>query len=354
MKPQDAHSPQLSPFQQQALAREILWSEGQALLLLSERLPRGFSQAVEVVLACQGSVIVSGMGKTGLIGQKIAATLASTGAAAHFLHPAEAVHGDLGRVGPRDVVLMLSFSGESEEIVRLLPALRAFGNPIIAITGRAHSTLARQATVALDLGMLEEACPLGLAPSTSTTAMLALGDALALVASKARGFTADDFYRYHPAGSLGRRLTRVEDAMRPLGECRIARESQSVREAFATVRRAGRRTGAIMLVDDQGMLTGIFTDSDLARLVEDRRDDRLDCAVREVMTRRPKAIRRGARLGEAVDLLAGGRISELPVIDEAGRPCGLIDITDVLGSSAEQATPDQPADAAPAPQRKAA
>ena len=351
MTTQDAHSPQLSPFQQQALAREILWNEGQALLLLSERLPRGFCRAVEVLLACEGSVIVSGMGKAGLVGQKIAATLASTGAASHFLHPAEAIHGDLGRIGPRDVVLMLSFSGESEEVVRLLPALREFGVPLVAITGRGQSTLAREATVALELGMLEEACPLGLAPSTSTTAMLALGDALALVLSRTRGFTAEDFYRYHPGGSLGRRLTRVEDAMRPLTECRIARESQTVREVFAAVRRAGRRTGAIMLVDDEGRLTGIFTDSDLARLVEDRRDDRLDGPVSEVMTRRPKAIRRGARLGEAMDLLAGRRISELPVLDEAGRPCGLIDITDVLGLSAEEA---KPAPSEEAPQRKAA
>jgi arabinose-5-phosphate isomerase len=334
-------SPHLTPFQQLALAREVLWREGQALLLLSERVPHGFCKAVELLLACEGSILASGIGKAGLIAQKIAATLASTGTAAHFLHPAEATHGDLGRIGPRDAVLMLSFSGESEEVVRLLPALREWGIPLVAITGREQSTLARAANVALVLGKLEEACPLGLAPSTSTTAMLAMGDALALVVSRAKGFTADDFHRYHPGGNLGRRLMRVEDAMRPARECRIASESQTVRQVLAAVRRAGRRTGAIMLVDEQQLLTGIFTDSDLARLFEDHRDDRLDHPIREVMTHQPKAIRLGARLSDAVELLAGRKISELPVIDEAGRPCGLIDITDVVGLAPEDAAQEK-------------
>jgi arabinose-5-phosphate isomerase len=336
------YSSQLTPFQQLALARDVLWREGQALLTLSERIPRGFCRAVETLLACQGSVIVSGMGKAGLVGQKIAATLASTGAAAHFLHPAEAIHGDLGRVGARDVVLMLSFSGESDEVVRLLPPLKELGAPVIAMTGRPHSTLGREATITLDLGPLQEACPLGLAPSTSTTAMLALGDALALVVSQSRGFSAGDFHRFHPGGSLGKRLARVEDVMRPLAECRIANESQSVREVFASVRRQGRRTGAIMLVDERGALTGIFTDSDLARLVENRRDEQLDLPIGDVMTRRPRAIQLGARLSEAVETLAGRKISELPVVDEAGKPLGLIDITDVLGLQTEAASDEQP------------
>ncbi len=334
---ENPHSSHLTPFQQLALAREVLWREGQALLLLSERIPKGFCRAVDALLQCQGSVLVSGIGKAGLIGQKIVATLASTGTAAHFLHPAEAVHGDLGRVGPNDVLLILSFSGESEEIVRLLPTLRDFQTPILAITGRPHSTLGRGATVTLDVGALEEACPLGLAPSTSTTAMLAVGDALALVVSRAKGFSAEDFHRYHPGGSLGKRLMRVEDVMRPVAECRIARDAQTVRQVLTAVRRAGRRTGAIMLTDDEGLLTGIFTDSDLARLVEDHHDARLDRPMNEVMTRRPKAIRRGSRLNEAVELLAGRKISELPVIDDAGRPCGMIDITDVVGLPPEEA-----------------
>ncbi len=335
---ENSHSSHLTPFQQLALAREVLWREGQALLLLSEHVPKGFVRAVDILLQCRGCVLVSGVGKAGLIGQKIAATLASTGTVSHFIHPAEAIHGDLGRIGPNDVLLLLSFSGESEEIVRLLPILRDFGNPLIAITGRPHSTLGQSAAVALDVGVSEEACPLGLAPSTSTTAMLAVGDALALVVSRSKGFSAEDFHRYHPGGSLGKRLTRVEDVMRPVAECRIACETYTVREVLTMVRRAGRRTGAIMLTDDRGVLTGIFTDSDLARLVEDHHDDRLDRPISEVMTRRPKAIRLGARLSDAVELLAGRKISELPVIDESGRPCGMIDITDVVGLAPGEAS----------------
>ncbi len=333
-------SSQLTSYQQLALGREVLWQEAQALLLLSERMPKAFCQAVEVLLSCDGSVIVTGIGKAGLIGQKIAATLASTGTPAHFLHPAEAIHGDLGRISPRDVALVLSFSGETEEVVRLLPVLQEFRIPVVAITGRKQSTLSQQATVTVDLGHLQEACPLGLAPSTSTTAMLALGDAAALVVSRSKGFSIEDFYRYHPGGSLGRRLMRVEEVMRPAAECRIAEDSHTVREVLAAVRRAGRRTGAIMLIDHEGALSGIFTDSDLARLVEDRRDERLDRPICEVMTRHPKAVRCGVRLSEALELLAGRKLSELPVIDDAGRPCGLIDITDVVGL-APQSAPSQ-------------
>ena len=205
----------LSRFEQIRLAREILRTEGQALLSLSERLGDDFCRAVDVLFHCRGSVIVSGMGKAGLVGQKIAATLASTGTRSHFLHPGEAIHGDLGRVHRDDAVLMLSFSGETDEVTRLLPSLRAI--PLVAITGKPHSTLGRQAAVTLDLGPIREACTLGLAPSTSTTAMLALGDALALVLSRMRSFGALDFVRFHPGGSLGRKLAKVDDLMRPLG-----------------------------------------------------------------------------------------------------------------------------------------
>ena len=217
-------------------------------------------------------MIVSGIGKAGLIGQKIMATLASTGTPSHFLHPAEAVHGDLGRVHADDVVLVLSQSGETEEIVRLLPPLAELGVPIIAITGRADSTLGRAARVVIDLGPVEEACPLGLAPSSSTTAMLAVGDALALVVSRMRGFAREDFARFHPAGNLGLKLSKVEQHMRPLEQCRVAPEGQTVREVLVRVSVPGRRTGATMLVDAEGKLSGIFTDSDLARLFEQRRD----------------------------------------------------------------------------------
>jgi arabinose-5-phosphate isomerase len=276
------------------------------------------------------------MGKAGLIAQKIAATLASTGTRSHFLHPAEAMHGDLGRIHRDDCLLVLSFSGETEEVLRILPSVLEFGTPIVAMTGNTHSSLARSAAVTLDLGPIREACTLGLAPSTSTTAMLALGDALALVMSRMRQFGPRDFVKFHPGGSLGRQLTSVNEVMRPLAECRVASADLTVREVFTTLSRPGRRTGAIMLVDSEGRLEGIFTDSDLAKLLESQRDGAIGEPVRNVMTRHPKSVRGGSALSEAWDVLAGRKLSELPVLDEAGRPLGLIDITDVLGLAPPQ------------------
>ena len=238
---------------------------------------------MKLLFTCKGCAIVTGMGKAGLIGQKIAATLSSTGTRAHFLHPAEAFHGDLGRVHPDDVVVMLTQSGETAEVVQLLPSLRDFGVPLVAITASHSSTVGRAATVVIELGELEEVCSLGLAPSTSTTAMLAVGDALALVVSKMRNFQADDFARFHPGGALGRRLSRVDDLMRPLAECRQASDALTVREVIVACSKPGRRTGAIMLTDDAGRLTGLFTDSDLARLFERRDEAALDRPIRDVM-----------------------------------------------------------------------
>ncbi len=326
-----ARSAALSPFEQLRHARQIIQSEAQTLLAVAGRLDRGFSAAVELILGCRGSVIVSGMGKAGLVGGKIMATLASTGTASHCLHPAEAVHGDLGRVGHDDLMLILSQSGETEEVVRLLPSLREWGVPIIAITARADSTLGRAAGVVIELGPIEEACPLGLAPSASTTAMLAVGDALALVVSRMRSFGREDFARFHPAGSLGRKLSKVEDHMRPLAQCRVAHETQTVREVLVGAARPGRRTGATMLIDAGGCLSGIFTDSDLARLFEGRREGELDRPVAEVMTRDPLRITEGSQMTAAVELMAERKISELPVVDTEIRPVGMIDITDVVG-----------------------
>ncbi len=322
---------QLTPFEQLRYGREILAEEARALEELSGRLGPEFCEAVQLILACRGCVIVTGIGKAGLVGQKIMATLASTGTPAHFLHPAEAVHGDLGRVQPEDLLLALSYSGETEEIVRLLPSFRQLGIPMVAITSRRESTLARSARVVLAIGPVREACPLGLAPSTSTTLMLALGDALALVVSRMKNFGREDFARFHPAGTLGRKLSRVEDHMRPLDQCRVASEGLSVREVFVAVSRPGRRTGAIMLVDSQGRLSGLFTDSDLARLFERKQDALFDRPIAEVMTRRPITIVLGSRLAEAVSLMAQWKISELPVVDTESRPVGLIDITDIVG-----------------------
>jgi arabinose-5-phosphate isomerase len=326
----------LTPFEQISYAREIIQIEAQALDKLSRRLDGSFCRAIEYLYRCRGTVVVTGMGKAGLIGQKVSATLASTGTRSIFLHPAEAVHGDLGRVRADDVVVVLSQSGETEEVIRLLPSLMELGAPIIAITGRAASTLGRAATVILELGPLKEACPLGLAPSTSTTAMLALGDALALVTSRLLCFGHADFARVHPAGSLGRKLSKVEDQMRPIEECRVASDSENVRQIFAELRRPGRRSGAILLVDSQGRLTGIFTDSDLARLFEARRDDAFDQPISNVMTSRPRTVPLGAMLSDAVTILAELKISELPVVDADEAPVGLLDITDIVGMIPEE------------------
>lgn len=326
----------LSPFEQLAYAREIIQLEARALHSLVGRLGMEFCRAVELVLDCGGSVVVTGMGKAGLIGQKVSATLASTGTRSIFLHPAEAVHGDLGRVRSDDVVLALSQSGETEEVVRLLPALARLAVPLVAVTSRETNTLGRAATVTLELGPLQEACSLGLAPSTSTTAMLALGDALALVVSRMRRFDRADFARVHPAGNLGRRLSQVEDHMRPLADCRVSPDDQSVRQVFTEHRRPGRRTGAIMLVGAAGRLTGLFTDSDLARLFETRRDAALDRPIAEVMTSQPRTVLQGSMMTDAVAIMAERKISELPVVDAAGVPVGLLDITDVVGMIPEE------------------
>ncbi|HVA49496.1 MAG TPA: KpsF/GutQ family sugar-phosphate isomerase [Pirellulales bacterium] len=321
----------LTPFEQLSYAREIIRIEAQALEKVARRLDARFCQATACLLGCRGTVIVSGIGKAGLIGQKISATLASTGTRSIFLHPTEAMHGDLGRVAEDDVMLVLSQSGETEEVLRMLPSLAALDVPIIAVTSRESSSLGRAATVTLELGPLKEACPLGLAPSASTTAMLALGDALALVASRMVSFGHHDFARVHPGGSLGRQLSKVEERMRPLSECRIARESDVVRQVFAELRRPGRRTGAILLVGEDGRLTGIFTDSDLARLFEARRYEAFDQPICGVMTANPRTVPLGSMLADALAILAELKISELPVVGPAGIPVGLLDVTDVVG-----------------------
>lgn len=325
----------LTAEEQLRAAREIVRREAAGVWKVSYRLSSTFCEAVSLLIACNGSAIVTGMGKAGLIGQKIAATLSSTGTRAHFLHPAEAFHGDLGRIHPHDVVLMLTQSGETAEVVQLLPSLRDFGVPLVAITASAESTIGRAATVVIALGDLEEVCSLGLAPSTSTTAMLAVGDALALVLSKMRNFQADDFARFHPGGALGRRLSRVDDIMRPLADCRQASDALSVREVIVACSKPGRRTGAIMLTDKAGRLTGLFTDSDLARLFERRNEHALDEPIRAVMAAKPTTVRSGTRVGDAVLLLAQRKFSELPVVDRAGRPIGMIDVTDVVGFDAQ-------------------
>jgi arabinose-5-phosphate isomerase len=311
-------------------ARSIIRHESHALWQLATGLDEQFSRAVELLVGCRGSVMVSGMGKAGLVGQKIAATLASTGTRSHFIHPAEAIHGDLGRLHRDDVMLLLSHSGETEEVLRLLPSIDALGVPIMAITGRPRSRLGRAAEIVLSIGEVREAGPLELAPTTSTTAMLALGDALALVSSQRRGFGPDDFARCHPGGALGRSLTQVDDVMRPLDQCRVALQSHTVRHVLISLSRPGRRSGAVLLTDSAGSLTGIFTDSDLARLLERQHDALLDKPIELVMTNSPSCVPRGTMMSLAVQLLTERKISELPVIDEGRRPVGLVDITDIV------------------------
>jgi arabinose-5-phosphate isomerase len=312
-------------------AREILRTEAAALEQVAERLNGSFLQAVELIYRCPGRVCITGTGKSADVGQKIAGTLNSTGTRSYVLDATRAVHGDLGMVHPNDVALVLSHSGESEEIVRLLGPIRQLATALIGLTGHAQSTLAHKADVALVYGPLDEVCPLGLAPSTSTTVMIAVGDALAFVLSRMRDFSRDDFARFHPAGSLGRKLLKVEAVMRQDRELRLAPCDASVREVFAQGRRRGRRTGAVMLTDAAGRLCGLFTDSDLARLFEQRRDGALDRPIREVMTTDPLTVPQGSRVADAVELLRRHKISELPVVDAQGRPVGLLDITDLIG-----------------------
>jgi arabinose-5-phosphate isomerase len=316
-------------------ARAIVAGEGNTLVELSHRLDARFCYAVEMLATCPGCVIVSGVGKAGLIGQKIAATLSSTGTRAYFLHPTEAMHGDLGCVGSHDVWLIFSNSGETEELVRLLPIIRSQRQSIIAVTASDASTLGAQADATICLGRLIEAGAHGLAPSTSTTAMLAVGDALALVASQMKQFTPRQFAAFHPGGSLGRRLASVKDVMRPVDQIRVAADSSTIREVFVNLSRPGRRSGAVILVNDRGELTGLFTDSDLARLLEQRRDDQFDRPIAEVMTRRPLTVGPDAILEEALQVLGAKHVSELPVVDQNGMPLGLVDITDVIGLAQE-------------------
>ncbi|MCA9238316.1 MAG: KpsF/GutQ family sugar-phosphate isomerase [Planctomycetales bacterium] len=320
--------------------REVIQAEAAALAAIALQLDGAFADAVRLLCKLRGSLIVTGIGKAGHIGAKLTATFASVGTRAHFLHPAEAFHGDLGRVHADDAVLVLSQSGETSEVLQLLPALRSAGVTIIALTAHHGSTLARAADLVLPLGRLEEACSLGLAPSTSTAVMLALGDALALTVSRLQGFRAEDFARYHPGGALGLKLSAVDDHMRTLDECRVSQDWLTIREVLVSCTRPGRRSGAIMLVDREERLSGLFTDSDLARLIERRDDAALDAPIGVVMVHGPATVTTGDRMTAALDILASRKFSELPVVDRQRRPLGMIDVTDVVGMLPEQKETD--------------
>jgi arabinose-5-phosphate isomerase len=311
-----------------AMARQTLDIESAALLGLKDQLDQGFADAVAHVLACRGRVVVMGMGKSGHVGRKIAATLASTGTPALFVHPAEASHGDLGMVAPGDVVLAISNSGESDELAAILPAIKRLGASVIAMTGRSSSSLARHADVVLSNRVDKEACPLNLAPTASTTAQLALGDALAVALLDARGFREEDFARSHPGGALGRKLlTHVRDIMRS-GDA-VPRVGPST--AFTEMMRemSAKGLGATAVVDSAGRPIGIFTDGDLRRAIEGGADLRKLCAA-DVVRAAPRSVRDDALAVDAVGLMEQARVTTLLVVDAEGVLVGALNTNDLM------------------------
>ena len=310
------------------LARRVLAIEADAVRALIGRLDERFLAAVSLILGCKGRVIVSGIGKSGHIARKIASTLSSTGTPSHFVHPAEASHGDLGMVQRDDVFIGISYSGESDELLQIVPMLKRQGAKLVVIAGNAASTLARAADVYLDAAVEQEACPLNLAPTASTTAALALGDALAVALLDARGFSADDFARSHPGGSLGRKLlTHVSDVMRTGDAVPSVRVDATLADAIIEISRKGM--GMTAVVDADRRLVGLFTDGDLRRTMEGSADLR-GTRVASVMTRDPRAILPGALAVEAVELMERRKSTQLPVVDAAGRLVGALNIHDLF------------------------
>ncbi|MCW5654788.1 KpsF/GutQ family sugar-phosphate isomerase [Hydrogenophaga sp.] len=321
----------LDPARIQALARDTLGIEAQAVGALAQRVDASFVQAVERMLRVSGRVVVMGMGKSGHIGRKIAATLASTGTPAQFVHPAEASHGDLGMVTQADLVLAISNSGESEELTAILPLIKRMGVPLVALTGRPDSTLGRHADVTLDTSVEKEACPHNLAPTASTTAQLALGDALAVALLDARGFKADDFARSHPGGSLGRKLlTHVRDVMRGAQDTPRVGPDTGLMDLMREISAKGLGLSAV--VDGQERVLGVFTDGDLRRLIEKTGSgtDLRTLRASDVMHPRPRTIAADALAVEAAGLMEANRITSLLVVDDAGRLLGALNSNDLM------------------------
>ena len=309
--------------------RRVFEVEARGLSAVATRIDGAFSAACALVLAASGRVVCTGMGKSGHVARKIAATLASTGTPAFYMHPGEAGHGDLGMVTDTDIVLAVSYSGESDEIITLLPALKRQGNRLLAMTGRPGSTLAAAADVHLDVSVPEEACPLHLAPTTSTTATMAMGDALAVALLEARGFTADDFARSHPAGALGRRLLlHIADVMHTGDDVPRVRGDASLGDALLEMSR--KRLGVTAVVDGEGVLLGLFTDGDLRRTLGDRSVDVHATPISEVMTREPVTIGSEALAVEAARLMETRKINALLVLDAQRRVVGALNLHDLL------------------------
>ncbi|MBI1367670.1 MAG: KpsF/GutQ family sugar-phosphate isomerase [Planctomycetes bacterium] len=315
-----------------AFAAGVLRAEAEAVTNVIAHLGQDFDKAVERLAACTGTVIVSGMGKSGIIAQKISATLASTGTPSHYLHPSEAMHGDLGRIRADDLVILLSYSGATDEVLGLAAVIRQDKVPVIALCARPDSHLARISDLALCVGDVTEACPHNLAPTASTTAMLALGDALALAVSQRRHFSVDDFRKRHPGGLLGRQMLPITDVLRfRAGDnLPLIHEDRTVAQVLDEAARYPRRAGAVMLVDDAGRLSGLFTDADLRRLIIEHGTDGMARPIDAVMTRSPRSLTDDQLVRDAVQLMRELRVDEIPVVDAAGKPVGLIDVQDLV------------------------
>jgi len=311
-------------------AKQVLQIEAKAIEQLVGRINEQFVQAVDLLLACEGKVVVTGVGKSGIIGQKIASTLASTGTPAFFLHPTEGSHGDLGMLGKKDIVVAISNSGETDELSQILPLIKRYGNKLIALTGKANSTLARAGDVVLDVSVEEEACPLGLAPTASTTATLAMGDALAVVLLEKRGFKKDDFAILHPGGKLGKRLLlKVRDLMHAGDELPMVYEETLMKGALMEI--TSKRMGVTGVMNKRHELVGVITDGDLRRALE-RHNDLLERTAGEVMTYNPKSIEADTLAAQAVQRMEEHAITSLFVFDKAGEmiPRGIIHLHDLL------------------------
>jgi arabinose-5-phosphate isomerase len=312
-------------------ARQVIQAEAEAIASVTPIVDASFARACQMIHECSGSCIVSGIGKAGLIGQKISATLASTGTPSHFLHPAEAVHGDLGRLRDNDVVVVLSYGGETDEVVRLINLVKQLQIRLIAITGDADSTLCKHSDVVLCMGRMSEACPLGIAPSVSTTCMLAVGDALAFTVMKARRFSVEDYVRFHPGGSLGAKLMTVEQSMlfQRGEELPLVATDDTIEQLFKITGEL-KRHGAVIVVGKDGRLAGIITDADLRRLMAKHGRRAFECKAGDVMTAGCKRIRADALAAEATALFHKYRIDDLPVVDADNKPVGLIDVQDIV------------------------
>jgi arabinose-5-phosphate isomerase len=308
------------------LARKVLKTEADAILGLIDRLDGDFERAVQLLFDCRGRVIVTGMGKSGIICRKIAATLSSTGTSAYFLHPAEAIHGDLGAIRDEDVVVALSHSGETEELVRLIESIRRIGARLIAMTGNPQSTLGRAADVTLNCGIAEEACPMNLVPTASTTAALALGDALAMTLLVRKGFREEDFVSLHPGGKLGKRLMRVEHVMHSGSAAPVVKTSTPMHDVFHEM--SDKRLGMTCVVDDGGRLVGIFTDGDLRRLMVAGSDVR-SLSAGDVMKRNPRTIAREMLAVEALKIMETHKITSVVVASESGAVEGVVHLHDL-------------------------